>query len=227
MDTAAFTAERRSGGAPATATSPHAKAASRDDRGIPAVPEAPLGTTSTSFPRPSPQWMRIQNRTRALHAWEAKYAVVEADAQAAMEAAVGGNAALTEDLQHLCREDALLSKDEAALRGEDGALQADGAAVDGQSRAAAAQALVAASTNARRRQALREAQREFAQTQARHADSLHSLTAEMRQVEASTAGAEAQAQLLVQLIADKERKLALDTDSIRSRERDRLAPVER
>lgn len=178
--------------------------------------------------------MRIQNRARALHAWEAKYGVeeaavrqLEAEAQVAMEATLGRKAALMEDLRHLCREDALLSKDEATLRAEEDALQAQSTAIDGQSRTAAAQALVASSANARRRQELQEAQREFAQTKARHADTLQSLTAEIRQVEESTAGAEVQAQLLVQLIADKERNLALEAERIRGRQRDRLATLER
>ncbi|KAK7197804.1 hypothetical protein NESM_000733500 [Novymonas esmeraldas] len=197
--------------------------------------------TAARFSNPAPaasreppaQWTRLQDRARALHAWEAKCGVeevavrsLEVQAQADMEAVLGRKAALMEELQHLCREDALLREEEAAVKAEEENLYTATSTRATEDSAADAAVRAAASTNARRRRELQEAHRGLEQTQLRHAESIQCASAELDDLEAAAADAALRVDRTAHRLMDLERRLARDTEGARSRELERLAALE-
>lgn len=193
-----------------------------------------MEATSEPAGRPPLHWAGVQQRARALHAWDAKCDVEEAavrqletEAHAAMEAATGRKAALMEELQHLCREEAAVKQAERALAAEADALAAEAARAEEQRLRAAERLQGGQSTNVLRQRDLRTAQRAFAQAQERRAGEVRRVRDEIGDMEKCTRAVEVDMAQLAQRLSDHERRLALDVDAMCTAERARLTAVER
>lgn len=211
----------------------------------PSPPPSPVGQSSSSsssaassavaLPLPGRPftWTRVQERMRTLHALDAKCSVEDAavrqaerEVQGAMEASLGRKAALMAQLEHICREEALLSAAETLLNENSTRLAKAEEAMTNTRTALAQQVQETAESNRRRRHQLASAADSFEQRRAFREKERQSLREDVAKIDARVAAMEAQTRATVQRVSDGERKIRLEEANLRTGERRRIESLQ-
>lgn len=153
---------------------------------------------------------------------EAAVRQLEREVQSDMEASLGRKGALLEQLQHLCREETLLTSSEALLVEEEGTLAKEEDRMNESYQKGEQQLQTTARNNLQRLQQLEGAQLAFEQQKLLREQERQALREDIAKLDARAAEAEAEIVVTVQRMSDEERRIRLAAVNSREREQSRL-----